>query len=144
MFRTPAVEAVRDAVVGGTAVTVTLADTREPLAALGPTACVDGMAGPFPCDGIDLLSFVPIDTFEGGDLSDIWGWTDPDTGGEYVMFGTTDGVAFVRVTDPTAPEYLGKLPNPGVLEEVWHDVKVYENHAFIVSESTPHLSLIHI
>ncbi len=138
VFRTDAVIAVRDAVIAGETVSVTLTDTRESLPAMGPTPCIEGSAGPFPCDGIDLLSFLPRETFGEGELSDIWGWSDPETGGEYVMFGTTDGVAFVRVTDPTAPEYLGKLPNPAVLQEIWHDIKVYEDHAFIVSESTPH------
>ena len=43
-------------------------------------------------------------------LSDIWGWTSPDTDDEYAIVGNTSGVAFVRVTDPAAPEYLGIIP----------------------------------
>ena len=138
VFRTEQVEAVLAAVVAGETVDVTLTDTREPLPALGATPCVDGMAGPFACEGIDLLSYTPRETFGEGDISDTWGWTDPETGDEYVMFGKTDGVGFMRVTDPTNPVYLGALPNPAIVQEVWHDIKVYEGHAFIVSESTPH------
>ena len=138
VFRTEQVEAVLAAVVAGETVDVTLTDTREPLPALGATPCVDGEAGPFACDGIDLLSYTPRETFGEGDISDTWGWTDPETGDEYVMFGKTDGVGFMRVTDPTDPVYLGALPNPAIVQEVWHDIKVYEGHAFIVSESTPH------
>lgn len=111
-----------------------------PTERLTEVACTDGQAGPFECDGVDLLAFVPKAEFEGaeGSISDIWGWTDPATGGEYVMFGKTDGVAFFRVTDPTDPVYLGELPNAALVHEVWHDIKVFDNHAFIVSESEPH------
>jgi choice-of-anchor B domain-containing protein len=129
---------VRDAVIEGTAVNATLADTREPLEAMADIACENGRAGPFECDGVDLLAFVPQEEFNGAGVSDLWGWTDPESGDEYVIIGKTNGVAFFRVTDPTAPVYLGELPNPAVLQEIWHDIKVYENHAFIVSESQPH------
>ncbi|HEU5085729.1 MAG TPA: choice-of-anchor B family protein [Acidimicrobiales bacterium] len=142
VFRTDQVLAVRDAVIGGTAVSVTLADESPVLERLSDVPCVDGMAGPFPCDGVDLLSFVPAEEFDGQGQSDLWGWTDPETGDEYVMMGKTDGTAFFRVTDPTNPVYLGALPNPAALQEIWHDIKVYEDHAFIVSESMPHGMLV--
>jgi choice-of-anchor B domain-containing protein len=135
--RTEAALKVRDAAIAG-AVNATLTNTQEPLQAVSDVACENGMAGPFECDGVDLLSFVPAEEFNGAGQSDLWGWTDPETGDEYVMMGKTDGTAFFRVTDPTAPVYLGELPNPAVLEEIWHDIKVYEDHAFIVSESEPH------
>ena len=142
VFRTEQVLAVRDAVIGGTAVSVTLTDESPVLERLSDVPCVDGMAGPFPCDGVDLLSFVPAEEFDGQGQSDLWGWTDPETGDEYVMMGKTDGTAFFRVTDPTDPVYLGALPNPAALQEIWHDIKVYEDHAFIVSESMPHGMLV--
>jgi choice-of-anchor B domain-containing protein len=141
VHRTEAVIEMRDAVLAGETVEATLADTHEPVVLderLTDTACVDGRAGVFECDGIDLLSFVPQAEFDGAGVSDLWGWTDEETGDEYVMVGKTNGVAFFRVTDPTAPTYLGELPNPALLEEIWHDIKVYEDHAFIVSESEPH------
>lgn len=44
------------------------------------TKCVDGMAGEYPCNNIDLLSFVPIAELGSTyDASDSWGWTDPET-----------------------------------------------------------------
>lgn len=135
--RTADILALRDAVIAGTAVNVTLTEP-ENFPAMSNLPCVDGMAGPFPCDGIDLLAFVPQEDFNGAGISDLWGWTDQETGDEYVIIGKTNGVAFFRVTDPTAPVYLGELPNPAVLQEVWHDIKVYADHAFIVSESEPH------
>ena len=118
--------------------------------------CADGLAGDtaFTCDGIDLLSFVPQDQFGGSDpqgvgvlgggVSDIWGWVDPGAedgtgkGDEYVMMGKTNGVALFRITDPLNPEFLGQIPNPSPAQLVWHDIKVYKDHAFIVSESVQH------
>jgi choice-of-anchor B domain-containing protein len=135
--RTPDTLAVRDAVIAGTAVNATLTPPPS-FPAMSNLPCTDGMAGPFPCDGIDLLSFIPAEEFNGAGQSDLWGWTDPETGDEYVFMGKTNGTAFFRITDPVNPVYLGELPNPGVDQRVWHDMKVYENHAFIVSESEPH------
>jgi len=138
LYRTAEAVAVRDALLAGGEVGVSLADTREPLPRMSDLPCVDGMAGPFACEGIDLLSFVPQEEFDGAGVSDIWGWTDPENGDEYVMFGKTNGVAFYRITDPTDPVYVGYLPNQAALQEIWHDIKVYKDHAFIVSESMPH------
>ncbi len=76
----------------------------------------------------------------GGAGNDIWGWSDPETGAEIAMMGTTAGVSFVDVSDPTAPVYLGVLPshNPESFGNIWRDIKVYQNHAFVVSEASDH------
>ena len=111
---------------------------EEPLSGV---ACTAGQAGPFPCDGVDLESFMPTATIGGGDLNDIWGWTDPETGSEYAIVGRTGGTSFVDVTEPQAPQYLGELPSHQPVEtifNVWRDIKVYDNHAFIVSEEPTH------
>jgi choice-of-anchor B domain-containing protein len=139
VFRTEHALAVRDAAIDG-AVNATLTNTHEPveLERMTDVRCADGTAGPFECDGIDLLAFIPAEEFNGAGQSDLWGWTDPDTGDEYVIIGKTNGVGFFRVTDPTDPTYLGELPNHAALQLIWHDIKVYEDHAFYVSESNPH------
>jgi choice-of-anchor B domain-containing protein len=141
---------IRDAVLAGETVNATLTDANEAVELadrLSDLPCVDGQAGPFECDGIDLLGFVPLGEFEGdidaraalgAGASDLWGWTDETSGDEYVIIGKTNGVAFFRVTDPTDPVYLGELANRAVLQLIWHDIKVYDDHAFIVSESNPH------
>ncbi len=113
--------------------------------------CVDGKAGPFPCSGVDLDGFLPnavLNDGEGTDaegdpveLNDIWGWTDPQTGREYALVGKTTGTAFVDITQADAPRYLGSLPTAApvlTLFKTWRDIKVHDDHAFIVSEEPTH------
>lgn len=52
------------------------------------TKCIDGRAGEsgeYECNNVDLLSFVSVkDLGCGGDLNDIWGWTDTRDG-RYIL-----------------------------------------------------------
>ena len=103
-------------------------------------ACEDGTADGYPCENVNLLSHLSIDDIGGGfgvEVNDVWGWTDPQDGTEYALVGRTDGVAFVDVSTPTDPVYVGELPSHSGAT-TWRDVKVYENHAFIVSEAAGH------
>lgn len=101
--------------------------------------CSDGEANLFGCNNVDLLSFLPIGEI-GGDrgvrLNDMWGWTDPQTGKEYALVGRNEGTSFVDVSNPSNPRYIGTLPMPDSAEaSVWRDIKVYDNHAFIVADN---------
>ena len=61
------------------------------------------------------------------------GWTDPSNNNEYAIITFEDKTCFLNITDPINPTYLGFLnSNTGV--NYWRDVKVYQNHAFIVAE----------
>jgi choice-of-anchor B domain-containing protein len=99
-------------------------------------ACENGMAGVYPCDNVDLLAYVPIADLGGASTgNDIWGWTDPQTGREYAIFGLREGTSFVDISDPVHPIYLGTLPTHAGLTSLWRDMKVYADHAYIVSEA---------
>jgi choice-of-anchor B domain-containing protein len=116
------------------------ADHQPPwqLAARHSDPCVDGFAdGLFPCDRVDLLAYLPLADVGGGEANDLWGWTDPVTGKEYALLGKTTGTAFVDVSDPEHPIYLGDLPSHSG-SSIWRDVKVYADHALIVSEAPAH------
>ena len=113
-----------------------------PLTALGSTPCVNGMAGTFPCNKIDLAALLPVADIDGTDApgitaNDIWGWTDPQTEKEYAIIGLSNGVAFVDVTTPDAPVHLGNLPGHTV-NSLWRSLKVYRNHLYLVSEAPEH------
>ena len=101
------------------------------------TLCENGMAGIYPCNGYDLMEVMPLIVFGASAGNDSWGWTDPATGKEYALFGTDVNTAFIDITNPTEPIYLGNLPTATV-ESTWRDIKVYNNHAFIVSEAPGH------
>ena len=101
------------------------------------TPCVNGMAAGYPCSNVDFLSFTAGSVLGGGDMNDIWGWTDPVYGTEYVLLGRTSGTAFVDISDPVNPLYLGNLPSAGS-SSLWRDIKVDGNYAYIVSEASGH------
>ncbi len=100
--------------------------------------CINGMAGNYPCDGYDLMAHIPVSVLanEQGTPqgSDIWGWVDTVTGSEYALVATTNSTAFIDVTDPINPVFLGRL-NTSAGTSAWRDVKVYNNYAFIVADN---------
>ncbi|PVW14127.1 choice-of-anchor B family protein [Marixanthomonas spongiae] len=101
------------------------------------TPCNNGMAGPYPCDGIDLQSHISLSEMNAGSGNDSWGWTDPQDGTEYALMGLDNGTAFIDISDPINPIYLGKLPTH-TSSSSWRDIKVYNNYAFVVSEASGH------
>ena len=103
----------------------------------GLTPCENGRAGIFPCLGYNLQALVTLETMQASSGNDSWGWTDIQTGKEYAIMGVNDGTVFVDISIPDQPIYLGKLPTATV-ESTWRDIKVYQNHAFIVSEAINH------
>ncbi len=100
---------------------------------LGPQTCVAGRAAEFACQGLDLARRIPHAALGGGAGNDIWGWVDPATGREYALVGRTNGTAFVDISDPLAPVYVGNLPTQTV-SSTWRDIKVFDNYAFVVAD----------
>ena len=96
------------------------------------------MAGPYPCRDIDLMAFLPHDDIGGGSGNDIWGWTDPVTGREYTLVGRSSGTAFVDISTPRQPVYLGEPADEDTVNSTWRGIKVFADHAFIVSEAIDH------
>jgi len=132
-----------------------------------PFPCEDGLSdGTFPCDNIDMFSHVPNDSLLGQQANDIWGWLDPETLKQYALVGLTDGVSIVDVTRPDSVIVVGKLNEPAFLNDsaattqnkaspppvlqdgdevedgkeasTWRDLKVFNNHVFVVSDGQPH------
>ena len=99
-----------------------------------PVICTDGEAAGFACEGVDLVSFLPLEAMgaePGERVSDVWGWTDPETGREYALAGRTAGLAFVDITEPGTPRLVGLMPaNPASAR----DIKVYRDHAFLAGD----------
>jgi choice-of-anchor B domain-containing protein len=128
---------------GEWAVATELASPPERFASITGTeikCSEEGEIAQFGCQDVELLSFLSVGDI-GGErgvrMNDVWGWTDPDTNREYVIAGRVDGTAFVDITDPLNPVYLGNLAktegSPGA---AWRDMKVYQNHAYIVADAS--------
>jgi choice-of-anchor B domain-containing protein len=85
----------------------------------------------------DELGASPDPSFPGR-LNDIWGWTSP-AGEEYALIGHTNGLAFVRVTDPANPVFVGIVESefPFSLGNIWGDPATFGNVAYFVSEVVP-------
>ena len=95
------------------------------------------MGSGFASRGMTLESRIPIATLAGTtgqQGSAIWGWVDPLTSREYALYGISNGTAFVDVTTPTAPVYLGLMPtNTG--STPWRELQTYGNHLYVVSDA---------
>ncbi|MCZ6757816.1 MAG: hypothetical protein O7C39_05985, partial [Bacteroidetes bacterium] len=86
-------------------------------------SCIGGKAGGFDCEEADLLSVLSLEELGSTEtcgtpgkvhmceVNDLWGWTDEETGNEYALVGMQDGTAFVNISDPLNPIYLGRLPH---------------------------------
>lgn len=107
---------------------------------MGFEACVNGLAADtFPCDDVDMMSLVPLEELGLSFVNDIWGWTDPRSRENYAIVGGIEGTAFVSLRSPVRPQVKGFLPSHS--DEggaFWRDIKVYDDHAYIVSEHTDH------
>ena len=107
---------------------------------LSDIGCEGGLAGGFSCQNVDLVAFMPTTMLGGSattDLNDIWGWTDPLTRDDYVLVGLQTGTSIVRVTNPASPTLVAFVPTASY-NSSWRDIKVWNNHAYIVSEADFH------
>lgn len=104
---------------------------------IAQTPCEGNMADGFPCEGYTLQDRLTNNDMGTNFTNDSWGWTDPEDGKEYALIGLANGTAFVDISDPNNVVYLGKLPTH-TSNSAWRDIKVYENHAFVVSEASGH------
>ena len=104
---------------------------------IGQAECIEGLAGTYPCHHVDLIAQPDIANTGGGIGKDIWGWTDPLDGTEYVIMTRSDGTSFFDLSDPANPIYLGNLDSTAG-SSTWRDAKVYENYAYIVADGISH------
>ncbi len=104
----------------------------------GPAQCEDGTASDYTCLNVHLVSLMSLDELGavgGIGLNDAWGWNDDDTGRRYALVAREDGMAFVDLTDPETPVYVGELIRPITAQtNVWRDIKVDGYYAFIVAD----------
>lgn len=109
-----------------------------PFAVFAQIPCTNGSADGYPCSNVDLFAVMTLEELGGEENgNDIWGWVDPTSQREFAIYGMANGTSFIEVTDPQNPVYIGMLPTHND-NSLWRDIKVYQNHAFIVSEASFH------
>ena len=86
----------------------------------------------FTSNGVQLMGWIPVADFDPsfGGGNDCWGYTAP-SGREYALMGLNAGTGFVEITDPGMPQIVAVHAAPNSL---WHDIKTYADHAYVVSE----------
>ncbi len=103
-----------------------LSDYKQLLSAKPAENCVDGNAGLYACNHIDLLSHTPLSRFSTNprEANDIWGHYDLNNNREYAIIGLINGVGVVDVTDPENPNVVDSIASEST---TWRDIKVYQS-----------------
>jgi choice-of-anchor B domain-containing protein len=111
--------------------------------------CVNGSAGAFSCNNVDLVAHMPLSNGVSG--SDIWGHVDLNTGTEYAIMGFSDGTRVYNLADPSNPTLVGKISGSNTS---WRDIKVYQYfdeslnayqaYAYITSEASNGIQIINL
>jgi choice-of-anchor B domain-containing protein len=99
----------------------------------GAARCVDGLASSYPCWNVELLSALNFCY----PASDVWGWSDPESGIEYALLGIQSGTVFVDIADPEDPIVVGFLPSHSFISD-HRDIKTLGHYAYVVSEARNH------
>jgi choice-of-anchor B domain-containing protein len=94
----------------------------------------------FPTSNASLLAWIPLGEFDPDNTSgnSCWGYVSP-SGREYALMGCSDGTGFVDVTVPSDPQIVAFVNGP---DSLWHDIKVYQHHAYVVSEGGQGIQVI--
>lgn len=109
-----------------------------PAAPTGRVACSNGSAAGYPCRNVDLLAQVTLAELGASGpaikANEHWGWIDPQTSREYVLFGLTNAISFVDITDRQNPVFVGLLPShQGV--SPYRDMAVNGNALYVVADT---------
>ncbi|KAL8415360.1 hypothetical protein RB596_006097 [Gaeumannomyces avenae] len=128
---------------------------------LNYTKCIDGKVEAvkgdplhtFKCKNIDLYDFINHATLgspngwdEAGDGllltgSGSWGWTDPESGREFIASGMYDGTALLEILPEGRLLHLAFLPSPVDPNDrysFWKELRSYKHYMIIGSERRGH------
>jgi choice-of-anchor B domain-containing protein len=99
--------------------------------------CTNGMAGPYPCSGVDMLSRVALNDVMARSGASMWGGVESKGGREIAIMATDNGTAFVDVSKPRCPLILGRLPS-ATQRSQWREARALGDYAVVVSEAQGH------
>jgi len=92
---------------------------------LAGAPCTGGQSGGLACSNIELFSHLSRADVSAtpSAASDVWGFTDLNTGREYAVVGFNIGTGVFDVTDATTPREIGFIDG---LNTTWRDVKIHQ------------------
>jgi choice-of-anchor B domain-containing protein len=99
--------------------------------------CEAGMAGPFPCNGVDMLARVTLADLGGRSGNAVWGGVETKNNREIAVVGMNNGTAFVDLSKPGCPVVLGHLAST-TGTSVSRDVKAIGDYALVIAEIQNH------
>ncbi|KAI6360556.1 hypothetical protein MCOR25_006719 [Pyricularia grisea] len=122
---------------------------------LNYTQCINGKAEAIPgdplhtfkCKNADLYDFLPhaaigspIGNSAGEVGSSAWGWTDEESGREFIAAGLFQGASFIEILPTGKMRHVGFLPTFGTLSEnsLWREIRGYKHYMLIGSEQNGH------
>lgn len=76
---------------------------------------------------------IPAEPFFGIRYNGCWGWVDTTDNREYGIIGSTEGIHFVDITNPSAPvqrDFVAGRRN----QCIWREMKTYQNYLYAVSD----------
>jgi choice-of-anchor B domain-containing protein len=120
------------------ATSAAFAAPAAPALPVGRIACNNGSAAGYPCRNVDLLAQLSLADL-GASSATIkankhWGWTDPLTGRDYVLFGLTNATSFVDITDRENPLVVGLLPSHQGVSQ-YRDMAVTGTTLYVVADT---------
>jgi len=119
--------------------------TATPTALQRSQKCVNGFAGDYPCNNVDLVAYLPKNSIRLHDTgyppfnaNDLWGWTSSDNR-EFVIWGVEQGTFFVEIfDDDDNPLFVwGFLPS-STGYRLQRDMKVVGDYAYVGAEADYH------
>ncbi|MBK7129504.1 MAG: choice-of-anchor B family protein [Crocinitomicaceae bacterium] len=84
------------------------------------------------------LGYLDIPTLHDTGLNGIWGYTD-ETGKEYALVGTEDGVSIVDISLPSSPIEIVFIPGEN---SIWREIKTNGDYAYVTTEADEGLLII--
>lgn len=114
----------------GTSGRMGFSELRRVLVAAVPILVGVEAAGQYASENVSLIAQLDLTHFGAESGNDSWGYTSP-SGREYALFCHSSGTAFIEITDPAQPVILANLAGP---PSFYRDVKVYEDHAYVISD----------
>ena len=98
------------------------------------------VAGTFDASGVNLKSWLPLNTLSPGaqNANSCWGYIAPN-GKEYAIIGLYDGTAFVDISNPANAQLKAFVAGPNSL---WRDVRTHQNYCYAASEGGSGIQVI--